>query len=346
MSPVILQFLLLCAGVVLLLIAGDLLVRGAASLARKWGIPPLIVGLTIVAFGTSAPELVVSIQAVLSGSGELAIGNVVGSNIANVLLVLGVPALILAIPTNVAGVARNSAVAVFATIVLIILMFMGPLQFWHGAILFAGIVIYLLWMFGLAKAGSDDPALHEMADIDDMDGLPKNMGIVLFFILFGIVGLALGGNIIVDNATKIAETMGVSEAMIGLTIVAIGTSLPELATVMVAAWRGQTDVAIGNVLGSNVFNIFGVLGPAAMVGAIHIPSGFMYFDVWVMLASIVALMVFIMRRAPIGKKTGIVFLVGYALFIGATIKATMDDKPAVKEAHNKITISQSVKLFG
>lgn len=324
MSPLIIQFLLLCAGVVLLLLAGDLLVRGAAALASKWGIPPLIVGLTIVAFGTSAPELVVSVQAVLNDSSQLAIGNVVGSNIANILLVLGVPALIIAIPTNVAGVGRNSAVAVFATIVLIILMLLpGPLVFWHGMVLFGGIIAYLLWMFGLAKSGADDPALHDMADIDQMEGLPKNMAVLIFFILFGIAGLAFGGNLIVDNATKIAEGMGVSEAMIGLTIVAIGTSLPELATVMVAAWRGQTDVAIGNVLGSNVFNIFGVLGVAAMFGNIEIPTGFLVFDIWVMLAAIVALMVFIMRRTEIGKKTGVIFLLGYALFIAATIKSSM-----------------------
>lgn len=298
--------------------------RGAAALARKWGIPSLIVGLTIVAFGTSAPELVVSVQAVLSNSSELAIGNVIGSNIANVLLVLGIPAIIMAIPTNVAGVGRNAMVAVFATIVLIVLMLIpGPLRMWQGAILFGGIVLYLLWMFTLAKAGADDPALHDMADIDHMEGLPKTMWLTIVFILVGIIGLAFGGNLIVGNATKIAQSLGVSEAMIGLTIVAIGTSLPELATVMVAAWRGQTDVAIGNILGSNVFNIFAVLGTAALVGPIHIPDGFLVFDIWVMLAAIIALAVFIMKRAPIGRKMGIVFLLGYALFIAATVKASL-----------------------
>ena len=324
MPTVLIPFLLLVAGVILLLWAGDWLVRGAAALAGKWGIPPLIVGLTIVAFGTSAPELVVSIQAVLSGASELAIGNVVGSNIANVLLVLGVPALVLAIPTNVAGVARNAFVALLATIILIVLMFFpGPLVFWQGAVLFGGIVIYLIWMFGLAKSGADDPALHDIAHVDEMEGMPKNMGVTIFFILFGIVGLAFGGNLIVENATIIASSLGVSQAMIGLTIVAIGTSLPELATVVVAAWRGQTDMAIGNVLGSNVFNIFAVMGAAAMTGPIHIPDGFLVFDVWVMLAAMVALMMYVLRRTPISRKTGIIFLVGYALFIAATIKASL-----------------------
>ncbi|MBL4870046.1 MAG: calcium/sodium antiporter [Robiginitomaculum sp.] len=324
MSEILIPFLLLVAGVMLLLWAGDWLVRGAAALASKWGIPPLIIGLTIVAFGTSAPELVVSIQAVLRDASELAIGNVVGSNIANVLLVLGIPALVISIPTNVAGVARNSAIAVVATIILIVLMLMpGPLVFWHGAILFGGIIIYLLWMFGLAKSGSDDPALHDMASVDEMEGMPQSMGLTIFFILFGIVGLAFGGHLIVDNATEIASSLGVSQAMIGLTIVAIGTSLPELATVIVAAWRRQTDLAIGNVLGSNVFNIFAVMGAAALTGPVHIPRGFLGFEVWVMLASIVALTFFILRRTPISRKTGIVFLIGYALFIAATIRISL-----------------------
>ncbi len=321
--PVFVHFLWLAAGVILLLWAGDWLVRGAAALARKWGIPPLIVGLTIVAFGTSAPELVVSVQAVLSGVSELAIGNVVGSNIANVLLVLGIPALIIAIPTNVSGVARNAAVAVLASFVLIALMFIHrPLILWQGAILFTGIIIYLTWMFGLAKSGSDDPALHDLTDIDEMGGLPQKMWVTLGFIAFGIIGLAYGGNLIVKNATWIAEEgFGVSPALVGLTIVAIGTSLPELATVMVAAWRGQTDLAIGNVLGSNVFNVFAVMGVAAMTGPIKIPPGFLIFDVWVVLASIVALTIFILKRAPIGRKVGVVFLLAYALYIAATIKA-------------------------
>ncbi|HHL42990.1 MAG TPA: calcium/sodium antiporter, partial [Hellea balneolensis] len=316
MPPTLIQFLLLVVGVFILVISGDFLVRGAASLARKWGIPALIVGLTIVAFGTSAPELVVSVQAVLSGASELAIGNVIGSNIANVLLVLGLPALIVAIPTNISGVARNSAVAVVATLILMALMFIhSPLQIWQGAILFGGIVLYLIWMFLLAKAGADDPTLEELSDIDHMDGLPKSMLVIILFVAFGIIGLAFGGNLIVENATGLAKSFGVSEALIGLSIVAIGTSLPELATVIVAAYRGHSEVAIGNVLGSNVFNIFAVMGAAALAGPVTIPAKFMVFDIWVMLAATVALTVFVLRRAPIGRKTGIVFILAYGLYI-------------------------------
>jgi len=318
---VTLAFLLFCVGVILLLVAGDILVRGAAALAHKWGVPSLIVGLTIVAFGTSAPELIVSVQAVLTGSSELAIGNVIGSNIANILLVLGLPALIMALPTNVAGVGRNSAVVVFATLILMILMFMpfhGPLVMWHGLILFSGIVLYLLWMFGLAKSGAKDPALAEMSEMASMEGMPKSYFTMILFTLLGIIGLAFGGDLIVKNATFIAEGFGVSEALIGLTIVAIGTSLPELATVIVASWRGHNEVAIGNVLGSNIFNIFAVLGAASIAGPVNIPPKFMVFDIWVMLAATIVLTVFILRRAPIKRKTGMFLLLGYFTYMGIT----------------------------
>lgn len=314
----LIAFLLFCVGVILLLISGDILVRGAAALAHKWGVPSLIVGLTIVAFGTSAPELIVSVQSVLTGSSELAIGNVIGSNIANILLVLGVPALIMALPTNVSGVGRNSAVVVLATVMLIVLMFIHrPLIVWQGAILFGGIVLYLGWMFALARSGAKDPALTEMAEMAEMEGMPKSYLTMIVFTLLGIAGLAFGGDLIVKNATFIAAEFGVSEALIGLTIVAIGTSLPELATVVVASWRGHNEVAIGNILGSNIFNIFAVMGAASLAGPVSIPDKFLVFDVWVMLAATIALTVFILRRAPIGRKTGIVLLLGYLLYMAA-----------------------------
>ena len=322
--PITANFALLFVGIVLLIIAGDCLVRGAATLARKFGIPALIVGLTIVAFGTSAPELVVSVQAVLEGASKLAIGNVIGSNIANVLLVLGLPALIMAIPTDTPGVTRNSFIAVAATLILMVLMFFpSPMARWQGAILFGGIILYLLWMARLAKTGSDDAALQELTDLDDMDGMPEQMWKTIGFIVFGIVGLAIGGNVIVDNATTIAKHFDVSDEVIGLTLVAIGTSLPELATVIVAAWRGHTDVAIGNVLGSNVFNIFAVMGAAALTGPVLIPTELLAFDIWVMLASIAALTAIILSRAPIGKKTGLVFFGGYLLYMGAIARGML-----------------------
>ncbi len=313
--------LLLLVGIVILIIAGDLMVRGAAALARHWGVPALIVGLTIVAFGTSAPEMVVGVQAVMRGAGELAAGNVIGSNIANVLLALGLPALIMAIPTNMTGVARNTFICLFATVLFIALAFMhNPLITWQGGILFAGIIIYLLYMFSLARSGVHDPILDEMTEIDEgKDGLPTNMLLSLAFVLGGIVGLVVGGKLIVDNAVTIATAMNISETIIGLTIVAIGTSLPEIATVIVASYRGHSEVAIGNVLGSNVFNLFAVMGATAMTGPVPIDDRLLTFDVWVMLASSAALLLFVLRRQPIGRLMGVIFVIAYILYMLAIV---------------------------
>jgi cation:H+ antiporter len=313
----LLAFGLLILGIVFLIVAGDLMVRGAAALARHWGVPSLIVGLTIVAFGTSAPEMVVSVQAALKGMGQLAMGNVVGSNIANVLLALGLPAIIMAIPTNISGVARNSAFCFLATAVLVLLAFLGnPLVFWQGAILFAGIIFYLSWMFTLAKSGSHDPILEEMTEIEEgHDGLPTNVMLSFFWVIFGLIGLVGGGWLIVENAQVIAAGFGVSETVIGLTIVAIGTSLPEIATVVIASYRGHSEVAIGNVLGSNIFNSLAVMGAAAMAGPITVVKELYRFDFWVMLVAMLALLMFVLTRKPIGRKTGIMFTIGYILYM-------------------------------
>ena len=321
----LLAFGLLILGIVCLLIAGDFMVRGAAALARHWGVPALIVGLTIVAFGTSAPEMVVSVQATLRGMGQLAIGNVVGSNIANVLLALGLPAIIMAIPTNMSGVARNSFVCLLATIGLMGLAFLGnPMIFWQGAILFTGIIIYLCWMFGLARAGASDPILEEMSEIDEgEDGLPTNVFLSFSWVVLGIIGLVLGGWLIVENAQVIAKGFGVSETIIGLTIVAIGTSLPEIATVIIASYRGHAEVAIGNVLGSNIFNSLAVLGAAAMAGPVPVDKQLYVFDMWVMLAATLALIVFVLSRRPIGRKTGIILTLGYVLYMLAIARSVM-----------------------
>ncbi len=314
-------FFLLLIGLVVLIVAGDIMVRGAAALARHWGVPALIVGLTIVAFGTSAPEMVVGVQAALLGQGDLAAGNVVGSNIANVLLALGLPAMILAIPTNMSGVGRNSVIALFAAILFVSLSFIhSPLLKWQGAVLFGGIIAYLYYMFRLAKAGADDPILEEMTEIDEgEDGLPTNIMKSILYVILGIIGLVVGGNLIVENAVFIAAAFGVSETMIGLTIVAVGTSLPEIATVVVATYRGHPEVAIGNVLGSNVFNVFAVMGASALAGPILIDSVLMNFDFWVMLVSSFVLLVYVLRRQPIGRKTGAIFTLAYVAYLLAVI---------------------------
>ncbi len=309
----------------MLVVAGDVLVRGAAALARHWGVPALIVGLTIVAFGTSAPELVVSVGAVLDGVGNMAAGNVVGSNIANILLALGLPALIMAVPTNMSGVARNTFICVVATLSFIALALVGnPLARWQGAILFAGIVIYLVWMFALARAGVDETILEEMAEIDEgRDGLPTSVVKDIVYVVAGLVGLFLGGELIVGNGITLASTLGVSETIIGLTIVAIGTSLPEIATVIVGTLRGHSEVALGNVLGSNVFNTFAVMGAAALAGPVPIESQLFVFDFWVMLVATAALLLFVLTRKPIGRKTGAIFVLAYLAYLGVQMSGIL-----------------------
>ena len=224
-------------------------------------------------------------------------------------------------PTNRPGVGRNSLVALAATILFIVLaLISNVLQLWQGAILFACILIYLAWMFRLAKTGAQDPILAEMTEIEEgEDGLPDKIWLSVIFLLLGFAGLAIGGNMIVKYASIIATNLGISETIIGLTIVAIGTSLPEVATVVIAAQRGQPEVAIGNVLGSNIFNIFAVMGAAALAGRVLIEPEVMVFDIWVMLAAMVALFILILKRVPIGMKTGIVLLAGYALYIAALV---------------------------
>ena len=312
-----LDFFLLIAGIVLLVWAGDILVRGAAALARHWGVPALIVGLTIVAFGTSAPELVVSVQAVLGDASGLASSNVVGSNIANVLLAIGLPALIISIPTNMAGVGRNSLIALGATSAVVVMCLVGtPLERWQGALLFAGIVAYLLYMFALARRGVDDPILEEMSELDEGEsGLPKSVWMDLLFVVGGIAGLLFGGNLIVESAKDIALAIGLSEAVIGLTIVALGTSLPEIATVLVAAFRKQADVALGNVLGSNIFNSFAVLGAAALTGPVSVDPEVVRLDIWVMLAATLFLTGYVFTRNPVGRKTGLGLVLAYVVFM-------------------------------
>ncbi|MBL4616145.1 MAG: calcium/sodium antiporter [Robiginitomaculum sp.] len=303
-------------GIAVLIIAGDLLVRGSASLAKGWGIPPLIIGLTVVALGTSAPELVVSVGAVLAGAPGLAVGNVIGSNIANMLLVLGVPAMILPIVTTAPGIRRNITIAIVATIIFYLMAAGGTITFWQGAMLFSLIIIYLIYLFVQARSGKQVAAdITEMADVDNMDGLPKKKASIALFVFSGLIGLPLGGYLVGTNAVDIAEYFDVSHAIIGLTIVAIGTSLPELATSVIAALRGHSELAIGNAFGSNIFNIFAVGGASAMAGNLPVDPSLLYFDLPIMLAASVLLAIFAFSRQPVGRIAGFLMFASYLAYL-------------------------------
>jgi len=308
---VIEEFGLVALGLVILLVSGDLMVKGAVNLALRLGIPALIVSLTVVAFGTSAPELLVSVKSVLGGAPGLALGNVVGSNTANVLLVLGIPALLTGLAAT-SDTRREYLIMLAATALFIALCFAGPMTWWHGVILLAGLALFLL--DGLRTARAHRKSLDDIEDLEDADPDMAWWRVILYLVL-GIVGLPLGATLLVDSATAIASAYGVSETVIGLTLVAVGTSLPELATTVMAAIRRQADVAVGNVIGSNIFNLLGIIGIAVLVGPIPVDPEFLSFDLWVMLAASVILVPFVFLRLPMGRLVGLAFSALYAGYI-------------------------------
>ncbi len=305
------MYLAVIGGLVLLLLAGDLLVRGAVALAVRLGISPLIIGLTVVAFGTSAPELMISVEAALGGVPGIAIGNVVGSNIANVLLVLGIPAIIYPICCDQSGIRRNIFMMVGATLVFIAFAYQGAFTFTNGFVMLLLLIGFLAYSGWRAMAQSDETE----AGLEEVEGIPASKPRMVTYILLGLIGLPLGANLLINGATEIAHTFGVSDAVIGLTVVAIGTSLPELATTVVAAMRKQTDVAIGNVIGSNLFNILAIMGITAIVAEVPVPSHFLNFDLWIMLGTALLIIPFALLHKPITRRMGIGFVVAYAAYI-------------------------------
>ncbi len=310
----IISFLILIAGLILLLFAGDYLVRGAVALAEKLKISPLIIGLTIVAFGTSAPELFVSLKAAFDGVYGIALGNIVGSNIANVLLVLGAPALISPIICKENGIGFSLAIMSVLTVLLMVMMATGALTHFDGLILLAVLSVFLAWQF--KRAHRDRAAQNTYSDYkDEIDDVPTENSRIAACLLFGVIGLPIGASLTVHGAVDIARVFGVSETIIGLTIVAIGTSLPELVTTVMAAWRGNGAVAIGNVVGSNIFNIAAILGITSVLHPLFVPERIAFFDMWVMAAATALVVILSMCARPITRVGGIIMLALYGLYI-------------------------------
>ncbi|HZD24892.1 MAG TPA: calcium/sodium antiporter [Alphaproteobacteria bacterium] len=308
-------YLMVAGGLVLLLLGGDVLVRGAVALAQRFDVPPLVIGLTVVAFGTSAPELVVSLGAALKGLPEIAIGNVVGSNIANVLLVLGLPAMISPIACNIPGIGREAAIMAAGSVLFMAMCYNGSLGPVEGGVLALGLVAYLGWSYHQAR--KDNGAIAE-ALVDELEGIaarPHSLWLVLLFILGGLCGLVLGSNLLVDGAVGVARSAGVPESVIGLTLVALGTSMPELATSMVAAIRRHGDVALGNVIGSNLFNLLGIMGTTALVIRVPVPKDFLDFDLWVLLATALLTMPFVVGMNAIGRRAGGLLTLAYIAYV-------------------------------
>ncbi|TCL08669.1 cation:H+ antiporter [Shimia isoporae] len=315
------EWLLVSLGLVILLLAGDALVRGAVNLSLRIGIPALMVSLTIVAFGTSAPELLISLQAALKNAPGIALGNVVGSNIANVLLVLGVPAAITVMHTSGSDTRRSFVFMIIATILFIGLAAFGIFTFWSGVILLGALALMLLDAVREAHKHHKENKAACLDQDEEVEGADPNMPWwrIIVFLVLGLAGLPLGADLMVDNAEVIARRYGVSDTVIGLTLVALGTSLPELATTLMAALRRQADVALGNVIGSNMFNLLAIIGITSVIHPIAVDPDFLEFDLWVMLGASLLLIPFVFMKRDINRIWGITFTVLYVIFVLITL---------------------------
>ncbi len=301
---ILLQFVLLVVGFTMLVKGADWFVDGAAGIAGKFGIPQLVVGLTIVAMGTSAPEAAVSITAALGGNADITIGNVVGSNILNILVILGISAAIVVVPVAKSTVKIEIPYMIAITVLLLLLGITGnEIVFWEGIVLWAAFLLYLVYLFYMAFKNKEEEEEEES----------KPVWKLLLLTAVGIVLVVFGSDVTVDAATAIAEAIGISQKFIGLTIVAFGTSLPELCTSVVAARRGKADLAIGNIVGSNIFNILFVVGTTALITPVAFISAFA-IDTLVAIAAAVLLWVCVFKSSKLNRSSGIIMLVCYAAY--------------------------------
>ena len=320
------NILLFLVGLVALVAGSSLLVRGASKLALSFGISPLVVGLTIVAFGTSAPEVAVSVGAALDGRTDIAIGNVVGSNIFNVLFILGVSALITPLVVNLQLIRQEVPIMIGASLLLLALGIDGTLSVLDGAFLFALVVAYTVFLIVQSRRETKE-AYAEMTEEFQAArpgawdaSLPAQIGLIAA----GLVLLVLGSDWLVTAAVAFAKAMGVSDLIIGLTIVAAGTSMPEVATSIAAALKGERDIAVGNVIGSNTFNILGCLGLSGLVSGdagLVMSSAVLAFDIWVMLAVALACLPIFLTGREIARWEGGVFLAYYAAYVAYLVLA-------------------------
>lgn len=310
-------YFLIIAGFALLLFGGESVVRGSVALAQRLGVSPLIVGLTIVGFGTSLPEMVVSVNAALVGSPGLAVGNVVGSNIANILLILGVAAVIAPIAVHPGAVKRDLLGMSAATLVYVGLGMSGQIVFWQGVLMLIALMSYIGFTVWHDNKSNDEAAELHRDEAAEMGEIPLRTVSIAGIIIVGLFAVVVGAEWLVTGATTLATEFGVPEEVIGLTVVAIGTSLPELATSIVAAYRGHSDVCVGNVLGSNLFNLFGITGVTALFAPLPFSDKIVSFDLWILLAATAIIIPFMLTGRRISRPEGIVLLILYVSFIAS-----------------------------
>lgn len=331
--------LMFIGGLVALVLGAGWLVRGAAKLALSFGISPLVVGLTVVAFGTSAPELAVSAGAVLDGKVDIAIGNVVGSNILNVLLILGASAVITPLVVHLQLIRQEVPIMIAASVALLLMMLDGVVATWESALLVGAMVIYTVFLVWQSRRQSASADAEFEGEVDLNSTWDRHWSVQLGLILLGLVALVTGSHFLVEAAVTTAKQWGVSDVVIALTIVALGTSLPEIATSVTAALKGQRDMAVGNVVGSNTFNILGCLGISGMLSTsgLVVAESVIHFDAWVMLAVALACLPIFITGREIARWEGVVFLLYYAAYTAYLILAS--------QAHDALQQFSAVMLY-
>jgi cation:H+ antiporter len=301
-------------GLVLLVSGGDGFVRGSVAIARKLGLSPLLIGLTLVGFGTSTPELLTSVQAAVAGSPGIAIGNIVGSNTANILLILGVAALIQPLRTQPEAFRRDGTVVLLAALACLGVVMMGEIGRIGGLLLVAALLAYVGYIYVCEKRMPDASAAMHEAEAN-LEPRPHRLWLALLFAAGGLLATILGARLLVDGAIELAAVVGISETVVGLTVVAVGTSLPELTVSIVAALRREADVAFGNIVGSNIYNVLGVLGITALVTPITVPPEIIAFDIWVMLGATTLLLAFAVTGWRVNRLEGALLLAGYGAYL-------------------------------
>lgn len=313
--------LLVALGVAALTGGGEALIRGSLAAARRLGISPLLSGLLIVGFGTSAPELVVSVDAALEQRPDIAIGNVVGSNISNILLILGSCALIGPLAVKPLALRRDAVTVVAATALCLALIGGSALTRADAAIFLLALIAYLIGAYWSERFRAAPSAELHAAEAAELSALPGSAPWTAAAVIVGLLLLMAGSRALLTGAVGIAEQLGVSEAVIGLTLVAVGTSLPELSISVIAAMRGHADVAVGNILGSNIFNLLGILGISALLQPLPVSSRILHFDQWVMLGTSLLLLLFLYTGRRLSRVEGGVLLAGYGVYLGLSFTA-------------------------
>ena len=306
-------------GLVLLVVGGELLVRGAVASAKALGVSPLLIGLTLVGFGTSTPELVTSLTAALNGSAGIAVGNVVGSNIANILFILGLSSVIYPIAVNPKGFKRDALMVSFAALTCLAVVLYGHMGMALGLLFVASLLAYIVFVYVQERQSPDEAAVVAEHRAEDARKGPATMALSVAMAVAGIAITIFGARFLVDGSIALAKGLGVSDTIIGLTIVAVGTSMPELVTSVMAAIRKHADVAYGNIVGSNIFNVLFILGTTSMIQPIDIPAQIAAFDIWVMLVATGLLVYFARSGAKIHRWEGWVFIGCYAAYTGYLI---------------------------